>query len=229
MTCTRAAATVVAVVILATPLVVLPSASAQAAPPKLPAFDAAVLGGWGAVRHEDRRAYDSWDGVGVVALEVGHYWSDHLKTELQLQTSSEAFSYEPEPEPVSYLGVPGPVYRFAERYTRTSSLAAVVHYQFFHNAWFHPFLGVGASIDRDRVSRVRPEQSVPFGSTAGPPWVVLPRQAEPARVATLVRPVVVGGIKAYVASRAFLRSDASLALARDSSTLRWQFGAGFDF
>lgn len=226
---TRGRRGIAAVVAVTALLAAAGSAHGQdAAPPQLPKHDLAVLAGWGAVRHEDRRAYDSWDGVGVVALEVGRYWTDHLKTELQIQTTSEAVTFESEPEPVRYAGVSGPVYRYAERYARTSSLAAVVHYQFFRNAWFHPFLGVGASIDRDRIRRVRPEQVVPTGAS-GPPWVVIARESEPARVEMLVRPVVAGGFKAYVASRAFVRSEASVGFARDGSILRWQFGAGFDF
>jgi hypothetical protein len=229
MTRTRAAATLVAVAILAIPFVVPPSARAQAVPPKLPAFDAAVLAGWGALRGDEAATYDSWDGVSVVALAIGYYWTDNLKTELQLQTGTEA-SYYGYPEVIRVPGIAVPVYRSFEQRAHVTSIAPAVHYQFFRNQWFHPFLGAGVSLDRDRVRRVYPEQPVPTGANGGPPWAQLPREEQPTRTTIVPRPLLLGGFKAYVASRAFLRTDASATfVVRSRAMLRWQVGVGFDF
>lgn len=202
--------------------------SSQVPTIELPHYDVTVLGGWGAVREVDERSYASWDGVGVVALEIGRYWTDHVKSELQVQFTSEARSYGGYPERSIDPGATIPIFRYSERFTRVASVAMTAQYQFFRNQWFHPFLGAGVSLDRDRVRLVWPEQTVPVGSNG--PYRTLPREELPARIDATWRPIIMGGFKVYVAQRAFLRSDAGLALRQAGrSTFRWQFGAGFDF
>ena len=110
-------------------------------------------------------------------------------------------------------GIAVPVYRSFEQRAQVTSIAPAVHYQFFRNQWFHPLLGAGVSLDRDRVRRVYPEQPVPIGANGGAPWVQLPREEQPTRTTIVLRPLLLGGFKAYVASRAFLRSDVSATFA----------------
>lgn len=206
------------------------NADAQTAGPNLPRYDIGVLGGWGGLRSTSDRDYNPWDGVGVVALQIGRYWTDHIKTEVQIQTTSEAVVFENPRAPVVVPGVSTPVFRYSELQMRVRGAAALVHYQFFRNQWFHPFLGVGVSIDVDRLQRRFPEQVVPAGPNASLPWVTLAREVGPIRTETSVRPLLAGGFKVYVAHRAFLRSDASLGVSvHERGTLRWQFGGGFDF
>lgn len=206
------------------------AASAQPTPPPLPKHDVTVLGGWGAIHNLDERDYDAWDGVAVAAIEVGRYWTDHLKTEVQVQTTTEALIFENSRQPTVVPGVPNPVFRYAELRVKVSGAAAHVQYQFFRNQWIHPFLGIGVSVDGDRLRREYPEQAVPIGQFGTGPFVYLGREVTPARTEWTARPSLSGGLKMYVARRAFFRSDAAVTVATGSRrTFRWQLGAGVDF
>ncbi len=56
-------------------------AAAQTTPATLPANDATIAIGWAGSDHEVREQ-QQWHGSLLVAVSGGHYWTDHLKTEV---------------------------------------------------------------------------------------------------------------------------------------------------
>src|SRR5262245_57349771 len=75
--------------------------AAQPALPVLPRNDATLTIGWAGSEYELSR-YDRWHGSLLVAGGVGRYWTDHLKTELEVgwSTPGKDEIYED----ITYLG-----------------------------------------------------------------------------------------------------------------------------
>ena len=176
----------------------------------------------------DPQPYRKWDASGMWAVrfgcsydcdpvipngswsaETGYYWTAHVKTSIGVATTPAETS-------VGYSS--GYTYRCDA--ARPVALSASVAYQFFENAFVHPFVSAGARIAW--VSRTTETYSPvpPYTST---------RVTGPTRVQA--RPVIAGGFKSYFDNgRVFMQSELGLTLGSTREThpvLR--IGAGVDF
>ena len=147
---------------------------------------------------------------------AGWYWTDHLKTEVEVGITSRARLS------VYNVDFPGgtPVSRNSTYRFGTSRVAVGQHYQFLRNAWVHPFIGAGVDVtweQTDRTDEVYPIQ-------ISPREVVYPRQTD-----VRTRPFVTAGIKGYFAERAFIRTDLKLVFDRSVDEALFRFGIGVDF
>ncbi len=200
-----------------------------------------------AVAPESAPAFKKWDATGTVGwyhhriatgvydvpvnsmfagATLGRYWTEHVKTEVEIGTggrSDNTYYWDPS-FPTGLYAAP------ATQQLSDVQVSAAQFYQFFHNAWFHPFLGAGLVYQREDHSAMRPAQEVPtYAPGTGTPtgWFSLPawsRQWTQSHVA----PFVLGGCKAYVSRRAFFRAD--LRVTGDTwHSVNTRIGFGFDF
>jgi outer membrane protein W len=199
----------------------LSAAPAMAQPPaKLTNADAVGFIGWfNADKSEltqEQYANDWYNRSLYAGAAAGWYWTDHLKTEVDVGITSRARLS------VYNVDFPGnsPVSRNSTYRFGTSRVAVGQHYQFLRNAWVHPFIGAGVDVtweQTDRTDELYPVQIAPRE-------VVYPRQSD-----VRTRPFVTAGIKGYFAERAFIRTDLKLVFDRSVDEALFRFGIGVDF
>jgi hypothetical protein len=169
--------------------------------------------------------WNDWYDVAAGGGSAGFYVTPHVKAELRL-----AFSAEGRVDEEERLDVPGqtfPAFRLREHHFRTSTLGAAIAYQLFDNQWFHPHLGVGFEIVRERERVFAPEWRMPPRGI-GPP-VVIPGSNARTGVAWAVRPLLSTGFKWYVNERGFVRTDVRVAIGnRRAAHVGWTAGIGVD-
>jgi len=169
--------------------------------------------------------YDEWYSVAAIDGSVGHYWTPHVKLELDVGTAAQGEIDGAEPEATP--GLPFPFPRYREHKLRETTLGATAMYQFFENQWVHPFVGAGVELVHERhIADALPATSVAIST----PPVRLPAVAAVDAVNYSVRPLVTGGFKFYVTPHAFVRTEVRASLAGDfPAALQWRGGLGFDF
>jgi hypothetical protein len=170
--------------------------------------------------------WDRWYEVASGGVSVGYYWTTHLKLELDVATSTTGESYSIQPIPIA--GPSSPLLQQRDHHFRATTAAAGLNYQFLENAWFHPFLGTGIELLRERE---RVETMFPIVSTRDPraPIVISPPATE-THVDRTARPFVAGGFKVYLSERAFIRTDLRMSWSADGLTaVAWRSGIGVDF
>ena len=123
-------------------------AAAQTAPVTLPANDTIISIGWAGADHDihDQRR---WDGALLAGLSGGHYWTDHLKTEVEASWSGprkqEVY------ETIERQG--GYTYALSDYRAHDIRVGVSQVYQFGRNEWVHPYVGIGADVVR-RVATI---------------------------------------------------------------------------
>jgi hypothetical protein len=185
-------------------------------PAPLARGDVAASTGFIGTTHAEAPIYNRWANSGLGDISGGFYWTDHLKTEIDLLRAGEATAYGSE-----RAGSPGSYVQLTHHY-RSGVFAAGQSYQFGRNAFFHPFVTAGVSVDRERQSH---ERTV-YLSSAG--RAVLPTEI---RTETRVRarPFVATGFKAYFSERGFFRTDLKLDIQSGVEQVAWKAGFGVDF
>ena len=169
------------------------------------------------------RYADRWHNTLFGGIQAGWYWTDHLKTELDFGAGTEASHYSVDQRPIN--GQPAIISR--ESTFSRQTIGVGQHYQFFRNAWFHPHLGAGVNVTRERVTdTIGP--AIVYGPT-GPSRVVEPQRIDGPRTEVSVSPFVAAGFKAYLASRAFFRTDIRGSLNRRVDDVLVRVGFGVDF
>jgi len=161
--------------------------------------------------------WDHWYEAPLIQGSAGHYWTPHLKTELEIATSGQGT-----------IGVEEDL-RYREHMLRESTLGATAVYQFLDNKWVHPFVGAGLEVARERhVAESLPSSMQRFPTTALPPAL----RPVPAidNISYSVRPVLTGGFKFYVSQRAFVRTEVRTSFSTDRPlAIQWRGGVGIDF
>ena len=225
-TARRAAFALAAFLVLALPAAAQAPPQVSLTPPGAPRWDAAGFAGWFGGNKEDvGEEWDDWYAGASAGITAGYYWTTHLKTDISLATTSEGRVYTAELIPIP--GEPYPFYRPREHYFRLTTLSAGVAYQFGENTWFHPFVGAGVDVSRERERVEVPGQNVP---TRGGRPLVIPGFEPRTSTSLTARPFVAGGFKWYVAERVFVRSELRAALSDiGAETIDWRSGIGFDF
>jgi hypothetical protein len=203
------------------------SSAAQPAPqrPTLPRVDVAAAAGWvGGDADLPDDVYRTWDAAGVGSLIVGVYWTEHLKTELDVSFAGDRDFYGSR---TLASGRNFSQYQYQSHRVRTRSMSLTPTWQYLHNTWVHPFVGAGLDIDWNR-HRTETELRT---SVSAPPTSTFTIDHLPDEIdrRLRVRAAVAAGAKLYVSRRAFARTDVRLVVAGGGRALRWRFGAGFDF
>ena len=185
-------------------------------------WDAAAFAGARSVNDAERsRDWNQWAHVGAFSASLGRQWTTHLKTDADIAVTPDARRFVQSTVDTS----DGQTVRFGQRNFSTASVAGSLVYQFGENAWFHPFLGGGVDMTRDRSRLALQQQPL----CLRPPCVVtpLPEQQE---VSYKTRPFLTGGFKWYVSERAFVRGDVrTVWSASRADSVGWRIGIGVDF
>jgi hypothetical protein len=200
-----------------------PTSRLTLAPPGAPRWDASGHLTWLGRHLQPSLNWDRWYEVATGGATVGYYWTPHLKTELDVTTSTHGQAYSVDPVPV----FPSVLFVQREHEFRLTTVSAGLTAQFFENAWFHPFVGTGLDLIREREHIQTTTQIVSPRDPRAPP---LPTPGEETRTHYLARPFVSAGFKVYVSERAFIRTDLRTSWSSDRmTTLAWRNGVGFDF
>ena len=167
---------------------------------------------------------DQWYSVAAINGTVGHYWTPHIKLELDVGTAAQGEIDGA--EPAAAPGLPFPFPRYREHKLRETTVGATALYQFFENQWVHPFVGAGVELVHERHLA----DALPATNIAISPPVRLPAVAAVDSVSYSVRPLITGGFKFYVTPHAFIRTDVRASLTGDvPAALQWRGGIGLDF
>jgi hypothetical protein len=169
--------------------------------------------------------YAQTDGAAAWNLDLGRYVTTHLKADVGVMLNGTRHVYGFPASPVSGLP-PGYTYAaYAQTSVHPTSLSGAVTYQFFENAYVHPYLSTGVRTTWQAEHTVRyPQTFIVNGVTYRVPPL------DERYTARLTRPFVAGGFKSYFNERTFMRSEVLIALGPHGfshATLR--IGAGVDF
>jgi hypothetical protein len=180
----------------------------------------------GLISNSARDEGDDHDGSSVHAearIDIGHYWTQHLKTEVGVGFLNrwEDYSYETLPVPSGRGGN----YVFTNDSLRMVAVTPTFTYQFFENQFAHPYLSAGARISLlDTHSTSYPQTFTQNGVTYTSPAI------DRTGSAVFVRPVAAAGFKSYFNERTFLRTEAAAMFdPHGSPHVALRVGFGFDF
>jgi outer membrane protein W len=200
-----------------------PTSRLTLSPPDAPRWDASGHLTWLGRHLQPSLSWDRWYEVATGGATVGYFWTPHLKTELDVTTSTQGEAYSVEPVPPL---PPFPTFVQREHEFHLMTVSAGLTAQFFENAWFHPFVGAGIDVIREREQI----QTTQIASPRDPRAPPLPPPQVETQTQYLARPFVSAGFKVYVSERAFIRTDWRTAFSSDGvTTLAWRNGIGFDF
>jgi opacity protein-like surface antigen len=181
--------------------------------------------GWLHVNKEELGTYDDWHSRALFgSVGVGIYWTDHVKTELQVGANDRFTVYAPARFEIA--GQPfgsSSEYEFAAR-----RLSLTGQYQFGRNQWFHPFLGAGIEVLAERTSR-RDAAVYSFDQVTRQSRIVRDAVAHPDRTDVRTLALVTTGFKAYVHPRAFFLTDGRVSFDSRINEVLLRFGLGIDF
>jgi outer membrane protein W len=199
----------------------LAAAQAGQALPELPRWDISSLVGVSGTREKRANPYDDWYHTWNGALSGGYYWTENLKTEVSAALTSEGRIWG------SALG-PGGNYGPVTHLFSTRSMTVAQHYQFGHNARFHPFLSAGVAIEWVRHTE---ERQPIYVSLRTPPYSIVVQPSRTIGPTTDVQavPVIGGGFKGYFNERVFFRSHLGIGFRRGVRHVTVRSGFGVDF
>lgn len=214
---------------------------ARAQPPPaasvVKARDAAVYVGLFDVtrRREDPYVYDTRFGTVLGTLGAGYYWTDHVKTEIEVGLTSEGDTRGS--RPVDVAGVPAGFRLYTRNATTTRLVSLAQNFQFFHNQWFHPFVSAGVDLAWERTRVEIPEQRYYpppiYGPVGTPPQsqppVLVPARPTEVNRRLIARPFGGTGFKAYVTHHGFFRADMRIGSGGRTWTGVYRVGFGVDF
>jgi len=128
-------------------------AKAQSDPKKWDVSGSAAL--FEARPGENETVYqDNWYFHGRYAVAIGHYWTEHLKTEVEYAQSGEGSTYLQD-----FKSIDGLVYPYSvQTFHRLEQASVRMVWQFGENAWVHPYVSGGLVGDRERQRFHIPEQ-----------------------------------------------------------------------
>ena len=198
-------------------------AVAQIAPATLPANDTTIAMGWAGsdhAMHDQRR----WHGSLLVGLSGGHYWTDHLKTEVDGSWNStrKRDIYET----IERQG--GYTFALSDYLAHDIRVGVVQLYQFGRNEWVHPYVGVGADVvRRDAWLERLPQSRTVFLQSRNIP-VDIPAARE-RKTTVFAHAVFKTGLKMYATEKAFFNTELKFGVRRDVDHLVWKIGVGVDF
>ena len=188
--------------------------------------DTAGMLGWLAVNREPPGGFDygnDWQHSLFAGATAGWYWTEHLKTELDFGAATRASAYRSRQVVIDGR----PAAEFTESSYARRSLGLTQHYQFFRNAWFHPYIGAGVHFAFEE-STDRTNPIVIYDGAPGP-RVIRPERVDGPRSNTKFSTLATAGFKAYFTQRGFFRSDLRVTLRNGVDDALVRFGFGVDF
>jgi hypothetical protein len=197
----------------------------QTAPSPLSRFDVAASIGSFSRNQAELSEWGEWANSLFRGFSGGIYWTDNLKTELDIAWSGEGEAYGTEAVQVSGVSF---TQLYVEHRYRSFNISAGQVYQFRRNALFHPFVTGGVDIDRERHEIERPPQPVYFGPGPPPRTLALPAQIR-TETNVRVRPFAATGFKAYFSERGFFRTELKMNFTERVDQVVWKLGVGVDF
>jgi hypothetical protein len=186
--------------------------------------DLSGTAGWLSAETVINSPYDSkdWHSSLFGTVSAGWYWTDNLKTEIDVGAGTQATAYRFE-----YVVIDGrQTYRNSDYTFSRRVLGISQQYQFFRNAWFHPHVAAGANLTWER-STARFHTAL-VGDLGDPRGLPAPGIEGPTTTAT-VRPFVATGFKAYMSPRSFFRTDLRVRFHGGPDETQLRFGFGIDF
>jgi opacity protein-like surface antigen len=170
--------------------------------------------------------YDHWRSQAGFSLGGGRYWTDHHITRIEVGATTTGSVYSPVPLAVANnQTVYVPVHnRFSTRRVSVMQL-----YQFRRNEWAHPFVGAGVDAVWDRVE-TQADSVYVFDPVTRQQSLIRPRMEAGERTSLSGRGVLTGGVKAYMARKAFAVAELRVSIGRRrTEDVQWRFGLGVDF
>ena len=223
----RAAAVLAAALCLAHTAAAQDVPTISLTPSDPPRWDLAAHLAWFGANHSDVGPdWDRWYSAAAGGVTLGHYSTPHLKTEIQgtVSRAGRIFSQELIPAP----GQPFPAFLSREHVFQAATLHAGVAYQFFENQWFHPFVGAGLELSRERHRVDVPQQIVPSRDPTTPQFTPGSRGTDD--VSYAAHPFVDAGFKWFVSDHAFLRGELATSISsRGFKQTAWSTGIGAEF
>jgi hypothetical protein len=198
---------------------------APATPPQLSRADVHFVIGWQNLRNE--RAHDEYDdwlnNIFYGGAGAGWYWSDHLKTQVDIGAGTHGRRYRYQARLVNGTQT----FETSRADISQRSVAIGQQYQFFRNQWLHPRLGAGLEFARETTDETYDPVFVFDNATR------TNRQISPGRNETerrnIVRPFAEAGFKAYMTRRAFFTADSRFMFKSGIDEVLFRFGFGVDF
>lgn len=201
-------------------------AAAQTSPVALAANDVTISMGWSGAEHNHGDIHDSrrWHGSLLAEASGGHYWTHHLKTEVEISWASprDMELYE------TLQREGGFTYALSNYRAQDVRFGVVQLFQFGRNDWVHPYIGVGVDVVRRAATLTRDRQSRLIYLQNRTVPVDIPASVE-RKTTTFAEAVVTSGMKMYATEQMFFDTELKVGLRRDIDHVVWKFGIGFDF
>lgn len=166
---------------------------------------------------------NEWEPSWTLSLDVGRYWSSHLKTEAGLMWLSDVDYYAS--EAITSPGGQTIGQSFSTIETRRTQLVVAGTYQFLENVFAHPYVSAGARVglldEHTTTTRY-------LYANQGPTIITSPVETRGRTVS--VRPFAAVGSKSYFSERVFIRPEMLVAVGADGiSQFGLRLGVGIDF
>jgi opacity protein-like surface antigen len=191
--------------------------------------DTTFVIGWQNLRKErppQQQNYgNDWlHGVLYGGAGVGWYWTDHLKTHVDVGAGTKAHQYR-----YQYTVLNAQTTSSSSQLSvREQSVAIAQQYQFFRNQWFHPHVGAGIELARETTREVY-QPLVTYDSVTRVSRVIQPGRVEGPDHRMLARPFAEAGFKAYATRRVFVTGDSRVMVRHGIDEVLFRFGFGVDF
>jgi outer membrane protein W len=179
---------------------------------------------WLNVNKSGLTEYNDWYNRSAYGgAAAGWFWTDHLRTEVDIGASSPAELYAA--RPIDLDGVR--TYTYSEYRFSTRRIALSQQYQFLRNVWVHPHVGVGLDVTWERTERTD-EPVFTFDSVTRATKIARPEFTAEPTTQVLYRPFAEIGFKAYMSRTVFFRADMRTVFHSGLDELLLRFGVGVD-
>jgi hypothetical protein len=173
---------------------------------------------------EQSYSNDWLNGIFYGGAGAGWYWTDHLKTQVDIGGGTRTRQYRYE-----YTVVNGQSRSTSSQLNlQQQNVAIAQQYQFFRNQWFHPHVAAGVDIARETTTEVYQPVLV-YDSTGRITTTITPGRTEGPEHRFIARPFLEGGFKGYVTRRAFFTGDTRLMVRKGIDEVLFRIGFGVDF
>ena len=201
----------------------LASAAPAVAQP-LPRADLTGVVGWFNAGKSDINTYDQWYHSAYGGAGIGWYWTEHLKTEVELGATASGELYG-----VQTIEIDGHQAYVSSRHRfSTRRITAGQQYQFLHNAWVHPHAAAGVDVIWE-TDHHEDDPIAIFDQASRTSRVVQPALTIGPVTDLRVRPFAELGAKLYLSRRAFVRTDLRLTFHDGVDEVLLRVGLGIDF
>jgi hypothetical protein len=166
-----------------------------------------------------------WEPSGTLSAAAGRYWNSHLKTSVGVTLLSERGTSG---QDIVALPDGQQMYVFRSGTARQAQASLHATYQFFENAFAHPYVTVGARIGRTVAEFDRSPYGYIFSGRGNETVAVTPQHSKSTFLR--VRPFLAFGSKAYFSERTFVRPELMTAFnSRGLSQVGLYVAFGVDF